>query len=69
MPNEKPLSDEDVETYLHDLMRQIVNVRPATAVGREALRIALVGPYGALMRMERLKAQDGSEAPPPSPRQ
>ncbi len=63
MREKKPLSDEEVETYLHDLMRQIVNVRAKTDVGREALRIALVGPYGALMRMERLKAkptdQDG----------
>jgi hypothetical protein len=48
-----PLSDDQVETLLHDLMRQIVNAKAETVLGREILRTALVGPYGALMRLER----------------
>ena len=56
MSEKKPLSDDEIETVLHEMMRQIVSLRAETEIGQEALRTALVGPYGALMRMERRKS-------------
>jgi hypothetical protein len=58
-----PLSDDQVETMLHDLMRQIVNTKTETALGREMLRLALVGPYGALMRMEKVRNEATGRMP------
>ncbi|TPW26033.1 hypothetical protein [Pararhizobium mangrovi] len=55
MADERPLTDDDVEMRLHEIMRQLVEWKPKaeTDAGREALRIALVGPYAALSRLEK----------------
>jgi hypothetical protein len=56
MANQKPMSDDEVETLLHDVMRQIADARyqrgTETERGAEALRLAMVGPYSALLRLE-----------------
>lgn len=57
-----PLDEDEIETFLHELMRQITNTNATTPFGRELLRIALVGPLGALMRLEKIRnAKDQDE--------
>lgn len=63
-----PLTDDEVEMLLHEVTRQLAEARhirkAGTPRGDEALRIALVGPYSALLRLARgdgpLTDQDGS---------
>lgn len=62
-----PLSDDDVETMLHELLRQIVNTKAESPVGREVLRLAMVGPFGALMRLEKLRSEATTQTPPSLP--
>lgn len=61
MSEKLPLTDEQVETLLHDVMRQIVEARATrgtqTERGAEALRLAMVGPYGALMALAKEKPE------------
>lgn len=56
MPDE-PMTDDDVEMLLHEITRQIVEARSRpgdlSPQHRDALRIAMVGPLSALMRLER----------------
>lgn len=49
----EPLSDDEVEALLHEVLRLIVDASAATDEGREALRIAMTGPYAALLRFNR----------------
>jgi hypothetical protein len=58
-----PLSDDEVEHLLHELMRQITEANGETDQGRLALRIALAGIYGSLLNLSR------SNPPEPSPPQ
>lgn len=60
---EAPLSDDEIEMLLHEWMRQIVNTKAESPAGREVLRIAMVGPYGALMRLERLRKEATGQMP------
>ncbi|WP_127524584.1 hypothetical protein [Mesorhizobium sp. Z1-4] len=64
MPSDNQFkSDEEIETFLHDKMREIVNVKAETPLGHKALRLALTGPYGALMHMEREKPVTAPDDP------
>ena len=68
MPAKKPLSDDEIEMMLNEIFRQIAEARfgrgTETKEGEDALRIAMVGPYSALLRMARgdkpIKDQDAS---------
>lgn len=57
-----PLSDQEAEALLQELLRQVMEADGATPAGREALRIALAGLYGALVHLDRATGQ-----PAPSP--
>lgn len=61
MTKPAPLDDDAVETLLHETLRQLSVARfvagAETEEGAEALRIAMVGPLSALMRIE--KARNG----------
>lgn len=62
MADRDPLSDDDIEAMLHDMMQRLAEARFATKAatprGEEALRLAMVGPFGALMRLEKLRTED-----------
>jgi hypothetical protein len=60
----EPLSDDETEILLHDLMRRVLEANPATREGRTALRIALAGLYGALVSLERATSPPGPSQPP-----
>lgn len=61
-----PLSDDEIEMMLHEIARQLADARMVrkaeTPEGDDALKIALVGPYSALLRLARgdspIKDQD-----------
>lgn len=61
MADQKPMSDDEVEMLLHEVMRQIADARfqrgTETERGGEALRIAMVGPFSALTRLERIRTE------------
>lgn len=69
MADRQPLTDDEIEAKLHDMMQQLAEARFArkaeTAAGTEALRIAMTGPLAALMRMEkqRIAAAEVQEDP------
>jgi hypothetical protein len=71
MANQKPMSDDEVETLLHDVMRQIADARyqrgTETERGAEALRLAMVGPYSALLRLEKINSGPSEPLSPPRP--
>lgn len=68
MSADKPLSDDEIEMMMQEITRQLAEARYSrgteTPEGEDALRIAFVGPYSALLRMARgekpLKDQDVS---------
>lgn len=51
------MTDKEVEDLLHEVAQRLADARHArkaqTPEGDSALRVALVGPYAALMRMEK----------------
>lgn len=57
MSAEPPLTDDEIEMMLHEIARQLTDARmirkAETPEGDDALRIALVGPYSALLRLAR----------------
>jgi hypothetical protein len=64
MADREPLTDDEVEMLLHEVMRQIVEAKHRGAVtpeGKEAMRLAMTGPLGALMRLAKRDA--GEEVP------
>ena len=63
MAKENPITDDEIEAMLQDLMQRIADARfkrgVETQEGDEILRLAMVSPYAALVRFEKLKkAQD-----------
>lgn len=68
MSAEPPLTDDEIEMMLHEIARQLANARfergTQTAEGEDALRVAIVSPYAALLRLARgdrpIKDRDGS---------
>lgn len=58
----KPLSDDEVETLLHDLARRIAETPTLTDAGREALKVAFTGPYAALLMIEKRKITSPDDA-------
>lgn len=48
-----PLTDEETERLLQEMMRQIVETRGATDAGQAAIRVAMAGLYAALLNLER----------------
>lgn len=56
------LSNDDVERFLHEWMRKIVEAQATEPEGQKAMKIAMAGAYGALMNLERSR-QPGSEPP------
>jgi hypothetical protein len=67
MTNRAPLTDEEIEAKLHDMMQQLAEARfarkAATEAGTEALRIAMTGPLAALMRMEKDRIANDATGP------
>lgn len=60
MPD-RPLSDDEIEMKLQEHLRQLRAMRAETPEGAEALRIASVGPFSALLRLARaIKARAGT---------
>lgn len=57
MSADNPLSDDEIEMMLHEITRQLVDARMVrkaeTLQGDDALKIALVGPYSALLRLAK----------------
>lgn len=57
MSANKPLSDDEIEMMLNEITRQLVDARVVrkaeTPEGDDALKVALVGPYSALLRLAK----------------
>lgn len=64
MAERPPLSDDEIEAMLHDWLQQIVEAKQvrgaATPEGKEALRIAMTGPLGALMRIAKRETDEAT---------
>lgn len=57
-----PLTDDEAEMLLQNLMRQIAEAHGETEAGQNAIRIAMAGVYAALINLE------SSTRPSPLPR-
>lgn len=55
---QKPLSDEEIETFIHDRLRASVPLKAETPFGEEILRIVVSCDIAALLRLEKLRSGD-----------
>lgn len=62
MADDNPLSDDEVEMLLHDVMQRLADARyrrgTETQQGAEALRVGMAGQYGGLTLLAK-KARAG----------